>query len=89
MTQIMLAGKIYRMRPVGNQTFAEGYFQDNCFFQGSSYHVGDVASDGVFFYRVNLPDGSPKYPNHVAGHVIGLTLTRIDGTVFELVEQPA
>jgi hypothetical protein len=49
MTQIMLAGKIYRMRPVGKQTFAEGYFQDNCFFEGSSYYVGDVASDGVFF----------------------------------------
>ena len=95
MTQIMQAGKIYRMRAVGHQTFTEGYFQDNSFFEGGAFHVGDVAADGAFLYRVNLPDGSPKkFPNHVAGHVVGLTLTltltltRVDGTVFELVEQP-
>lgn len=87
MTQIMQAGKIYRIRAVGHQTFTEGYFQDNSFFEGGAFHVGDVAADGAFLYRVNLPDGSPKFPNHVAGHVVGLTLTRVDGTVFELVEQ--
>ncbi|MGE8063770.1 hypothetical protein [Pseudomonas sp. NPDC089569] len=89
MTQMMQAGKIYRMRPVGHEMFTEGYFQDNRFIENDSFHVGDVAEDGAFFYRINMPDGSPKYPNHVAGHVVGLTLTRVDGTVFELIEQPA
>lgn len=80
--------------PVGAKPVqGEGYFQDNSFFEGGAFHVGDVAADGAFLYRVNLPDGSPKkFPNHVAGHVVGLTLTltltRVDGTVFELVEQP-
>jgi len=89
MTQAMEAGKIYRLRPVGSQQFSDGFLQDNCFYEGSSHHVGDVEADGTFRYRVNLPDGSPKYPDHIAGHVDGLTLTRKDGLVFELVEQPA
>ena len=89
MSQSMQVGKIYRLRPVGSQTFTDGYLRDNCFYEVGAYHVGDVEADGTFRYRVNLPDGSSKFPDHVAGHVVGLTLTRVDGTIFDLVEQPA
>ncbi|MCF5197139.1 hypothetical protein [Pseudomonas syringae] len=83
----MQAGKIYRLRPVGSQMFSDGYLQNNCFYEGGSHHVGDVEADGTFRYRVKLSDGTPKFPDYVAGHVDGLTLTRVDGTVFELIEQ--
>jgi len=88
MAESMQAGKIYRLRPVGAQAFTEGYFEDNCFYEGGAFHVGDVESDGTFRYRVALPDGSPKYPDFKAGQVIGLTLSRVDGLIFELIEVP-
>lgn len=85
----MQVGKMYRLRPVGSQMFSDGYLKDNCFYEGGSHHVGDVEADGTFRYRVNLSDGTPKFPDHIAGRVDGLTLTRVDGTVFDLIEQPA
>lgn len=67
MTQFMQAGKIYYMRPVGHQTFTDGYFQDNRFFKGGPFHVSDVAANGAFIYQIKLPDGSPRFPKNVAG----------------------
>jgi len=87
MTQMMQTGKIYRMRQAGHQTYAEGFFKDNRFYEGEAVHVGDVEADGTFIYRLTMPDGSPKYPNFVAGRLVGLMLTRTDGTIFELIEQ--
>lgn len=85
MANEMQAGKKYRLRPKGSQEFTDGFFLDNGFFEGGAHHIGDVEDDGTFRYRVQQPDGKPKYPEYKAGQVDGLTLTRLDGVAFDLI----
>lgn len=40
MEESMQAGKIYRLRPMGALAFTEGYYEDNCFYDGGALLIG-------------------------------------------------
>lgn len=86
MASSMQPGKRYRMRQDGKQWFVDGYFLDQRFYEGPNAHIGDVEADGAFRYRSRNEQGTPKYPDDLAGKVEGLRLVREDGTEFDLVE---
>lgn len=86
MTDSMQPGRRYRMRKAGERRFLDGYFVDNRFYEGPSAHIGDVEADGSFRYRLRDENGTPKYPDDLAGKIEGPRVIREDGTELDLIE---
>lgn len=83
----MLAGKKYRIYLSGTNYYCEGYFFDNKYYEGMEQApMGEVLENGIFIYRKLMPDGTPIFLNNVGGKIFEFTLTRIDGSIFYIVD---
>lgn len=87
MPSSMGPGKRYRMRPDGDRRFVEGYFLDDCFYDGHGVPIGSVETDGFFRYRpINHAGKFLRYFYDFTGEIEGFRLVVRDGTAFDLVE---
>ena len=91
MTSSMQPGKTYRMRQEGGQTYTDGCFKDNGYFDGPEHkhRVGWVDEKGDFYYRMADSVGEPRFRDDLAGHIDGLILTDRDNLRYELIEVDA
>lgn len=76
----MQAGQRYRIESPLDDLFIDGFFLDGKFFD-SDHHktpIGWLEANTFIFNTVN-GNGTPKYPNRVAGEIHNLVLTLSDG----------